>query len=281
MLVVSPTDAIARADALADALLDDDGAIRIAEAVDHALLSEALERIRQAPADRDGERYRTWNVLALGDVFAQLVQLPSVLAVVDALLGDQAILGSIGANRVLPGGRGQGAHIDYPYWDIYNAAAYPRRFSASYALNCQVTILLDDFTAESGATAWAPGTQGLMRFPDSRAEFDARAQRMLGEAGDVVIFNGACWHCAMPNESAQERTGLLLQYLPKFVKPMEDLHATLPAGFVDAATPTMRRLLGLHGRVVDTADLPDDCPEVPEPPRTGAARTDAGHSSGN
>jgi len=37
-----------------------------------------------------------------------------------------------------------------------------------------------------------------------------------------VIFNGMTWHCAMPNNSDAERTALLIQYLPKFVKPMED-----------------------------------------------------------
>lgn len=101
------------------------------------------------------------------------------------------------------------------------------------------------------------------------------------EAGDIVIFNGAGWRCAMANSSDAERTGLLLQYLPKFVRPMEDLLTDLPSEVLDRATPTFRRLLGIHGRVVDTADLPDDCPEVPEPPRSGEARTDAGHSSGN
>lgn len=281
MRTVTVDEAMADPGRLADELLDGAGAIRLTGAVDATTLSDARERIRSAPADRDGERFRVWNVLQLGRVFEELVQIPAVLSVVDALLGDRATLGSIGANRVLPGGRGQGAHIDYPYWDVYNPSAYPRRFSTTYALNCQVTVLLDDFTAETGATAWVPGTQSLLRFPEDRSEFDAAAERMLGQAGDVVIFNGACWHCAMPNEGSVERTGLLLQYLPKFVRPMEDLVSDLPDEVLARATPTLRRLLNLHGRVVDTADLPDDCPEVPEPPRDGTSRTDAGNTSGN
>lgn len=281
MTTVVAADAATSADALADELLDGAGAVRLTGAVTPEQIHDARERIRRAPADRDGERLRIWRVLGLGEVFEALVQLPPVLAIVDSLLGDQATIGSVGANRVLPGGRGQGAHIDYPYWDVYNPTAYPRRFAHAYALNAQVTILLDDFTEANGATAWAPGTQSLLRFPADRDEFDQRAQRMTGSAGDVVVFNGACWHCAMANESTLERTGLLLQYLPKFVRPMENLFEGLPPQVLDRATPTMQRLLGLHGRTVDTADLPDDCPEVPEPPRTGAARTDAGHTSGN
>jgi len=281
MLTITPQEVADRAEELADELLDGEGAIRLTNVIEPADLADARERIRAAPADRDGERYRVWNVLHLGEVFERMVQIPEVLAIVDTLLGDRATLGSVGANRVLPGGRGQGAHIDYPYWDVYNESAYPRRFSTAYPLNCQVTILLDDFTAESGATAWAPGTQDLLQFPNTRDEFDSRSKQMIGVAGDIVIFNGACWHCAMPNESDAERTGLLLQYLPKFVRPMEDLLTGLPTVVLERATPTLRRLLNLHGRVVDTADLPDDCTEVPEPPRDGTYRTDAGGTSGN
>ncbi len=281
MRTIDAPDVYDERELIADDLLHGHGALRIMNAISTTDLADARQRIIDAPADRDGQRLRVWRVLALGEVFERLVQLDPVLTVVDIVLGDQAIIGSVGANRVLPGGRGQGAHIDYPYWDIYNPSAYPRGFSAAYALNLQVTILLDDFTESSGATAYVPGTQTLLRFPTSRQEFDVGAQRMLGRAGDVVVFNGACWHCAMDNDSEDERTGLLLQYLPKFVKPMERLLETVPAEAMARATPTMRRLLGLHGRTVDTADLPDDCAEVPEVPRSGAARTDAGHSSGN
>ena len=266
MRTVTPDQALDAREELADELLDGEGAIRITAALRPDQLRTGRELIRSAPADREGERLRIWRVLGLGPVFEELIQLPAVLAVVDTLLGDQATLGSIGANRILPGGEGQTPHIDYPHWDTYNPTAWPRRFSAAYALNTQVTILLDDFTETNGATAWVPGTQKLMAFPDPE-DFASRAQRMTGSAGDVLVFNGACWHCSMPNHSDAERTGLLLQYLPKFVRPMENLFAGLPRAVIDRATPTVRRLLGLHGRTVTTADLPRDCPEVPEPRR--------------
>lgn len=269
MISITATEAMATPERWADELLDGDGGISIRSVLTPDEVAAARAIIADAPAQPIGERYRVWGLLGMGDVFERMVQLPAVLAVVDALLGDQAALGSIGANRIRPGGGGQTPHIDYPHWDTYNPEAWPRRFGPAYALNTQATIVLDDFTATTGATAWAPGTQTLMEHPDPE-RFAERAERMVARAGDALVFNGAVWHCAMPNESGVERTGVLLQYVPKFVRPMEDLLDGLPRDVLDRATPTMRRLLHLHGREVPDNDLPHGCPEVPEPRRTDA-----------
>ncbi len=53
----------------------------------------------------------------------------------------------------------------------------------------------------------------------------------------------------MPNNSAAERTSVLGQYLPKFVKPMEDLQkASIDPAVEAAASPALRQLLGLDLR---------------------------------
>ncbi|RMH75624.1 MAG: phytanoyl-CoA dioxygenase [Actinomyces sp.] len=279
--LVGADEVTARVDALVDELLDGCGAVRIGGVLPAERVAEARRLIRRAPGGSEGGRHRVWGLLGLGEVFVEMVQLAPVLALVDALLGDLCILGSIGSHRLLPGARGQGAHIDYPYWDLYNPEAYPRRFGAAYSLNCQVTICLDDFDADSGATAWVPGSQRHLSFPGDRASFDAAASRLTGRAGDALVFNGACHHASMPNTGDRERTGVLLQYLPWFVVPMEDLAATVPSSVLADATPTLRRLLGLHERGVDTIDLPPDCPRVPEGRRDGGPRTDAGATYGN
>lgn len=62
----------------------------------------------------------------------------------------------------------------------------------------------------------------------------------------MVIFFGATWHCAMPNQSQADRTGILIEYLPKFVKPVEDLLSGLDQEFLDNADPMIRQLLGLN-----------------------------------
>ena len=94
-----------------------------------------------------------------------------------------------------------------------------------------------------------PNSQGDLRYPDEhdREHFHANAMRMTGDPGDCVIFNGMCWHCAMPNVSADvDRTGVLIEYLPKFVAPLEDLRRGVRADVVERATPMLRQLMALE-----------------------------------
>jgi hypothetical protein len=50
----------------------------------------------------------------------------------------------------------------------------------------------------------------------------------------------------MPNHSTQIRSGVLIQYLPKFVKAMGGVRAMVSEAFIKNASPTMRQLLGLN-----------------------------------
>lgn len=203
----------------------------------------------QGDAERAGRinlQRRVWNLLAKGEVFSRMAAHPAIMKVMRAFIGSEFIMGSIAANRILPGGPGQEPHIDYPYWDFHSPETHPARINSSFPLNAQATIMLDPFTEETGATAYVPGTQRLLRYPDESDRFFERCERMLGEPGDTVIFFGAAWHCAMPNRSNVDRTAIITQYLPKFVKPMEDMPASLSEEFVRNASADIRQLLGLN-----------------------------------
>jgi ectoine hydroxylase-related dioxygenase (phytanoyl-CoA dioxygenase family) len=187
---------------------------------------------------------RVWNLLTKGPVFSAMAEQPAVIDILKKFLGTEFIMGSIAANRILPGGPGQEPHIDYPYWDFHKPESFPIHVNPSFPLNAQVTIVLDPFTEESGATAFVPGSQRELRYPAEEDRFYERCERMLGEPGDAVIFFGAAWHCSMPNKSDHDRTGVLIEYLPKFVKPVEDMLTTLDESFKHTMSPMMRQLLG-------------------------------------
>jgi ectoine hydroxylase-related dioxygenase (phytanoyl-CoA dioxygenase family) len=57
------------------------------------------------------------------------------------------------------------------------------------------------------------------------------------------MFFGLLQHRAMPNRSKSARTGLILQYLPKYVRPMEDLRASVDEEVLAAASPQLRKML--------------------------------------
>jgi ectoine hydroxylase-related dioxygenase (phytanoyl-CoA dioxygenase family) len=200
---------------------------------------------------------RVWNLLDKGEVFERMVQHPIVMRIVGAFLGEAFIMGSVAANRICPGGPGQEPHIDYPYWDLYKRNDFPMAMNSSFPLNAQATILLDDFTSENGATAYLPGSQKVLTYPDDEATFYANAARQTGRAGDCVVFNGMVWHAAMPNHSDHDRNGLLIEYLAKFVTPIEDQRGGVRQEVADRASPVLRRLMGFdypYPQILDEAE---------------------------
>ncbi len=216
----------------------------------------------QGAAVEDGQanlQRRVWNLLAKGSVFSEMASHPVIMGVMRRWLGTEFIMGSIAANRILPGGPGQEPHVDYPYWDFHAPETHPLGLNASYPVNAQVTIVLDPFTEASGATAYMPGTQKHLRYPNEAEQksFYDTCSRMIAEPGDTVIFFGAAWHCAMPNKADHDRNAVLINYLPKWVKPLEDMPSALPDSFIQAASPDIKQLLGLnypYPEILDQAD---------------------------
>ncbi|MBL6622923.1 MAG: phytanoyl-CoA dioxygenase family protein [Alphaproteobacteria bacterium] len=200
-----------------------------------------------AHADKIHLQRRVWNLLNKGQVFVDMVQHPAVMQVFAKILGRQFILGSFAANRLLPGAPGQEPHIDYPYWDMHDLDEFPAGINAGFHMNCQSLISLHEFTPENGATALVPGSQKRGLYPQAD-HFAAEAIQLCCPPGSLLLFTGLIWHCSMPNNSAAERTSVLGQYLPKFVKPMEDLQASIDPAVEAAASPALRQLLGLDLR---------------------------------
>jgi ectoine hydroxylase-related dioxygenase (phytanoyl-CoA dioxygenase family) len=207
--------------------------------------SDTATHFQGAAANKIALQRRVWNLLNKGDIFSTMVQHPDVVAITSALLGSAFKLGSIAANRLLPGGPGQEPHIDYPYWDFHKRDEFPARMNSSYPLNLQATILLDDFTPENGATAYLPGSQTDLTYPVDADMFHKTCSRMTGKAGDCVIFNGMVHHCAMPNNSGGDRTAVLIEYLPKFVIQLEDQINGVTQEIIDGASPLLRQLIGV------------------------------------
>ena len=203
---------------------------------------------------------RVWNLLNKGQIFIEMVQHHAVMRVFSKILGNNFILGSFAANRLLPGAPGQEPHLDYPYWDMYNKDEFPTGINSSYHMNCQSLIALHEFTTENGATALVPHSQKRGVYP-SQKEFDKEFIQTTCPAGSMLLFVGMTWHCSMPNYSKSERTSILGQYLPKFVKPMEDLQRSVAPEVMANSSPELRQLLGIDLRY----------PELLEDAETGNA----------
>jgi len=225
---------------------------------DFADNQEQKESHFNAEAEASGKiqlQQRVWNLFGKGLVFSDLITHDLIFNLMSKFLGTEFFCGSYCASRLLPGSLGQELHIDYPYWDYYKEGTFPMGLNSSFPQNCQVTIPLDICSAESGATGYIPGSQKNLHYPNKDDDF-SNLQQMIGKPGDIVFFNGNCWHGAMPNNSNYQRAALLIEFLPKYIKPVEDLVSYLDDDFKKNSPERIKQLLGLnyeYPKIMDTS----------------------------
>ena len=209
---------------------------------------EQKESHFNAEAEASGKirlQQRVWNLFGKDLVFSDLITHDLIFDLMSKFLGTEFCCGSYCASRLLPGSLGQELHIDYPYWDYYNEETFPMGLNSSFPQNCQATIPLDICSIESGATGYIPGSQKNLHYPNKNDDF-SNLKQMVGKPGDIVFFNGNCWHGAMPNKSNHQRAALLIEFLPKYIKPVEDLISYLPDEFKKNSPVRIKQLLGLN-----------------------------------
>ena len=196
-----------------------------------------------------------WNLIDKDEIFRKLVSNDLILEVFSIILGNELKLGSFAARIQQPGDKKQKPHLDYPYWDMYNLKSFPNNINSTFAMNCQSTIMIDDFTLDNGATMVAPGTQLRGYFPKEE-EFWPIMKQTTGKAGSVMLMTGLLWHGAGSNKTKRPRIGILGQYLPKFVKPMEDQLASVDMKVIKKCNKKLKNLLGVgypYPQVLDTS----------------------------
>ena len=219
---------------------------------------ETKETHFNAEAEASGKihlQQRVWNLFGKDKIFSELITHDLIFELMSKLLGSKFITGSYCASRLLPGAPGQELHIDYPYWDFYEDETFPDGLNGSFLQNCQATIPLDVCSNKSGATAFIPGSQKKLKYPNKNDDF-SKMEQMIANPGDLVFFNGNCWHGAMPNNSDHQRAVLLIEFLPKYIKPVEDLVSYLDHNFKENCSDRVKQLLGFnypYPKIMDTS----------------------------
>lgn len=183
-----------------------------------------------------GKTERLYGLIYKGDIFASMVQDSLILSVIEAIIGENAVLGGFSAHILHPGSKNMGIHVDYPYW------AMPAPFPKYPILEIQVIWMMEDFTANNGAPLFAPGTQNLATQPEQR-KFDQTAQKITGTAGTAVISHGLCWHNTSDNKSDRSRISLLGNYTPQYVHPLENNLFDYQSQTIKNASPQLKKLL--------------------------------------
>jgi phytanoyl-CoA dioxygenase PhyH len=142
-------------------------------------------------------------VPAIANEFLSLVDHPAVLPILEAVLGEDIVLGSMNSRILRPGDPMQGLHSDIP--------TVHRRVIGSPVM-LQVVWMIDGFTTSNGATNLVPGSHRANE-PMPPAGMDVPyVLAPTGPAGSVLIFNGQCWHGGGANESQHRRRAIFGHY---------------------------------------------------------------------
>lgn len=230
------------------ATLDTQGFLVLEEVVDAAWLEEIrartteLQALEGADAGREVPKQEGVDMLGdlfdKGEVFLRMLRVPEVLAAAaHVLLGDMKVAAN-NFRAARPGDGSQALHSDYG----------SLREDGGFKL-CNSIWLLDDFTAENGATRIVPGTHSGGRLPQDELADPAAPHPdevvLTAPAGTVVVFNGHVWHGGTLNRTDRPRRAITLAYARRDESQQYDLAAHMRREVYDSLSPAERFLLGV------------------------------------
>ena len=153
-----------------------------------------IEVHQEAGADRLAD------LVNKGPMFDPCFTHPKVLACIAHVLGDFK-LSSLNFRAALPGHGHQQLHADY------GGPMPPAEFQV-----CNSIWLLDDFTADNGATRVVPGSHRCAQRPREALDDPSAGHPdevlLIAPAGTVVVFNSHLWHGGTENRSDRPRRAL-------------------------------------------------------------------------
>ena len=231
--------------------LDEQGYVIFRNLIFASQINSILSRLEELWAmegDHAGEENyiepgvrRLANLANKGEVFRNLYAHPRVLEVVEMVMGPDVRTAMVNARDVPPHtGVRMPFHMDSDKGRVRDEIGY----SAATAI-----WMLDEFSVASGATAFVPGSHRLGKSPkEVLSNLDASHPDEIviaGQPGDVLVFNGHCWHAGRPNETEGHRRAILVHYLRADVPRPENRRQHLDEEQATALAPQERVLLGL------------------------------------
>lgn len=193
-----------------------------------------------AAAEMEGQKQpvdfqRVTQIVNKHPLFLDLLMNERLLHIWRAYLGQDMVCSSWTGIILHPGHPDYSWHVDYPYWSM--KPPYP-----PYDLAGQTIWMLDDFTEDNGGTGVVPDSHRRGTAPAYGNCWPDEAAVVTGNRGDVVVGDGAWWHCSRPNKTDKPRVGLLCMFVRGFVITQENMRAQLEA--LSDPSDDVRQILG-------------------------------------
>ena len=212
-----------------------------------------LEELWSVEGDQAGEENyieagirRLANLANKGEIFRGLYAHPHVLEVIEAVMGPDMRVSMVNARDVPPQtGVRMSFHMDSDKGRVRDEQGY----------NAATAIwMLDEFSVANGATAFVPGSHLLGKSPrEVLTDLNASHPDEIiieGQPGDVLVFNGHCWHAGRPNQTSNHRRAVLVHYLRADVPRPENRRQHVEEEQAAGLSARERELLGLDDKEV-------------------------------
>jgi hypothetical protein len=121
-------------------------------------------------------------------------------------------------------------------------------WAGSFRLLLNMLVMVDEFTLDNGATYMLPGSHHVAARPPDPLFWD-HAERLVGPAGSIVLFDSNVWHAAGVNVSERRRAALTLRFSRPFHKQQLDYPRFLGPDYGARLSDEMRQLLGYTSQV--------------------------------
>ncbi|MDE0041425.1 MAG: phytanoyl-CoA dioxygenase family protein [Candidatus Poribacteria bacterium] len=188
--------------------LDEDGFLLLSNMLSDVQVrafANRLDELLEAEGDRAGIEVhqeegtaRLANLVDKDPMFETCFTHPRLLAAMVHVLGTKLRLNSLNSRAALPNAGLQGLHSDW------GSPVAP----GDYYI-CNSGWLLDDFTAENGATRVVPGSHRSEKRPQDVLEDAVATQpdeiQVFAPAGSVLVFNSHLWHGGAMNKTESPR----------------------------------------------------------------------------
>jgi ectoine hydroxylase-related dioxygenase (phytanoyl-CoA dioxygenase family) len=252
MLPVSSTDSSSKAQRAAWRRQIEEGGSFIERDVLSASHIAQLKRDLIAAIDAEavyhgGSDYSDYGMVLgcymYGRAFLELLDHAPLIDPIEAALGPSCIVYAYTSSSMPPHGSNYSGriHVDSP------------RVIPGYPTNLGVTIALDDFTAENGATYYLPGSHTRLDAP-SEEEFLSGAERLIVPAGSAWFFNARTWHRGGQNMTTEWRHGLTFNICRPYMKQRLDIPRMLAGRDLSGLPERVIQKLGFLSQVPASLD---------------------------
>ena len=189
----------------------------------------------------EDQSQRVWNLLNKDPELIPLIEHPMVLPMVRHVLGHDCNLHDFQSTSIGPKTGGGAWHVDAPLGQI--AEPLP-----DFPLTLQNVWMLDDFTADNGATRVMPRSHKLRKSPPWGSGPLEGEVTLTAPAGSVAIWLSNTWHRSGPNDTEGQRRAILCNYNVSWLRGFADFTSTLPQEVIPSLSNEAKYLLGFGAR---------------------------------